>query len=103
MNPKKSTEAFIAAQIELTGYLVLRDGAVCKLVNVSGSHVGGVLMPGTPGITFLKPRDARRAIQRTENVRANIRTSLVSEWMATQMPAFLQGEKFEIFPLGKQV
>ncbi|MCX6952596.1 MAG: hypothetical protein NTV51_10600 [Verrucomicrobia bacterium] len=99
----KPEEAVIAAQIETTGCIVTRDGQPCKLVNVSGSHRGGVLIPGTPIITFLKPRDAQRAIDRTTRVRESIRTSLVSEWMKTQMPSFLEGTAFAIAPIGRQV
>lgn len=99
----KAEEALIAAQIALTGCIVTRDGAPCKLVNVSGSHRGGVLIPGAPVVMFLKPRDATRAIQRTVRVRESIRTSLVAEWVAGQMPSFLHGEAFAVVAIGRQV
>lgn len=100
---KKTEEALIAAHIHLTGFLVTRDGLPCKLVNVSGSHKGGVLVPGSPVVTFLKLRDARRAISRTTRVRESVRTSLVSEWITAQMPSFLAGDTFESVPVGRQV
>ena len=100
---KKPEELLIAAQIETVSHLVLRDGLPCKLVNVSGSHKGGVLMPGTPVISFAKMRDAQRAIDRTLRVRAAISSSLVADWMRSQMSSFLKGEKFTIGPIGRQV
>ena len=92
----------IAAHVVTVGHLVLRDGLPCKLVNVSGSRKGGVLMPGVPVISFLKVRDAERAIERTEQVRDSLSTSLVAEWMRAMMPSFLNGEKFAVAPIAKQ-
>lgn len=105
--PKKSKaakpEALICAHVVIVGHAVFRDGQACKLVNVSGSHKGGVLLPGVPLITFLKVRDAERAIERTERVRHSMRTSLVSEWIRSQVPSFLEGSKFTVEPVGRQV
>lgn len=99
---KKSDLTLIAAPIETIGALVTRDGAPCKLVNVSGLHRGGVLMPGAPVAFFLKLRDARRAIQRTQRVRDTLRTSLVADFLRQHVPSFLDGEAFEVVTLGKQ-
>ncbi|MGH8187521.1 MAG: hypothetical protein ACREUC_13255, partial [Steroidobacteraceae bacterium] len=84
---------------------VFRDQVPCQLVNVSGSHKGGVLITvakDRPMISFLKHRDAERAIERTERVRKTLQTSLVSDWLKHQVPSLLDGAKFEIVPIGRQ-
>jgi hypothetical protein len=104
MNKKKAQmkEAFIAAVIPTEFYIVTRDSKPCTLVNVSGMHKGGVLIPGQPVIAFGKMRDVRRAINRTERAREKLRGSLVSEWMRQQFPSFTDGATFEIVPGGHQ-
>ena len=99
---KKKDEALIAAHVETDRHYVERDGLPCKLVNVSGSHKGGVLMPGKPVISFLKVRDAQRAIDHTVRVRESMRSSLVAEWLRTQVPSFLEGSKFTVEAIGRQ-
>lgn len=100
---KKTEEAMITAHVETVGFLVLRDGVPCKLVNVSGGHRGGVLLPGEPALMVLKRRDAERMITRTQRVRHHMTTSLVSEWVKEQMPSFVAGEAFTVLPVGRQV
>lgn len=102
MKKTKQEPTLIAAPVATIGAIVLRDGAACKLVNVSGLHRGGVLMPGVPIAIFGKHRDARRAIDRTVRVRETLSTSLVADWMRQHVPSFLEGSAFEIAPVGKQ-
>lgn len=96
-------EAFIDAHVMTVAYVVFRDGSPCRLVNISGSHKGGVLLPGVPVISFLKKRDAERAVERTEKARAAMRTSFVAEWLQQKVPCFLEGKAFEVLPVGRQV
>ena len=104
MSKKKSKKpaAFIAAVIPTEHYIVLRDDRPCSLINVSGMAKGGVLLPGSPVVTFAKHRDAERAIERTEKARMALRSSLVSEWMCQQLPSFLDGLSFAIVGAGHQ-
>lgn len=95
-------EPFVAAAIPTENHIVTRDGRPCTLINVSGMAKGGVLIPGSPIVTFAKCRDAARAIERTIVVREKLSSSLVSEWMTKQIPSFLSGKKFEIVPAGHQ-
>lgn len=98
----KPEELVISAHVETIGHAVLRDGQPCKLVNVSGSRKGGVLMPGAPVVSFLKVRDAERAIERTERVRRTLRGSLVADWLRELVPSFLAGEQFTVVSIAKQ-
>lgn len=94
--------AFVAAVIPTESYIVTRDDRACTLINVSGMPKGGVLLPGVPAVTFAKHRDAERAIDRTRRARESLHGSLVSEWLSTQIPSFLDGISFEIVPIGHQ-
>jgi len=64
--PKPDKNQPLAASLVTTGYIVTKAAQVCTIVNVTGLHRGGVLLPGSPAVECLKKRDARRAIQRTE-------------------------------------
>lgn len=97
---KKSKESPLAASLKTTGYIVTKSDRVCTLANITGSHKGGVLLPGAPVVEFLKPRDARRAIQRTERAAKALRGSLVDSWERLQ-PLFAPGS-FEIQPIARQ-
>jgi hypothetical protein len=97
---KKSEEAPLSAPIKLIGYIVTQGGKPCTLANVTGAHKGGVLLPGSPVVQFLKPRDARRAIARTERVAEALRGSLIDTW--DRLQSLLGGGAFEIKPLGRQ-
>ena len=105
MKPRKEKpeEAFFGAHVETIAFIALRDGVPCQLVNISGSHKGGVLQPGVPIISFATKRDAERAVERTQRAREAMRTSFVSAWLQEKVPCFLAGEKFEVLPIGKQV
>lgn len=100
MKPRNQEDRAIAATIDLVGCIVVQGGKPCTLINVSGSHKGGVLIAGTPVISFLKPRDAQRAVERTERVRDTLRGTLLDQWDRLQ-PLF-HGGAFEIKLLGRQ-
>lgn len=101
----EAPEAFVAAVILTECYIVTRDRQPCTLINVSGMHKGGVLVPGAPVVTFSKPRDARRAMQRTEATREKLSDGMpeVVAWLRERFPDFLEGSKFEVVPCGHQV
>lgn len=85
------------------GYIVLKGGQPCGLVNVAGGVKGGVLMPATmeEHVTmFLKPRDARRVVTRTGKVAATLRDSLIRDWPRAQ-PLF-EDQPFTVLPVSKQ-
>lgn len=99
--PKKSkAPGRIAASFVTSGYYVTKGGALCTLTNVSGRTKGGLLLPGTPTVEFLKMRDARRAITRTETAAATLRTSLIREWDRVQ--ELIAPGDFEVQPLVRQ-
>lgn len=94
-------ETFVAAIIPTEFHIVTRDDKPCTLINVSGLHKGGVLLPGSPVAAFSKPRDARRAVQRTVTAREKLRDSMLSDWK--QLKPFLSGGRFDVVPAGHQV
>lgn len=100
MSRKKLEEAPLAAPIALVGYIVTQGGKPCTLANVTGGHKGGLLLPGQPVVQFLKPRDARRAIERTERAAHALRGSLVDTW--DRLQSLLHGGAFEVKQLGRQ-
>lgn len=96
----KTEEAPLSAPIKLVGYIVTQGGKPCTLANVTGGHKGGVLLPGTPVVQFLKPRDARRAIERTERAAEALRGSLIDQW--DRLQTLFHGGAFDVKPLGRQ-
>lgn len=94
-------ETFVAALIPTESHIVTRDGRPCTVINVSGVHKGGVLVPGSPVALFARPRDAKRAIDRTVAARTTLDRSLIRDW--PRLRPFLGGGKFESMPAGHQV
>lgn len=103
MKPK---ETALAAVVTTVGYIVLKGGRPCGLVNVSGLHRGGVLIAQTsdtqPAIFFLKRRDARRAISRTERCVNGLRGSMIEDWAWDKCPTLFATGEFTIVPAGRQ-
>lgn len=100
MPKKPKAPGRAAASFVTSGYYVTKGGALCTLTNVSGGYKGGLLLPGTPTVEFLKLRDARRAIERTESAATTLRTSLVRDWDRVQ--ALIEPGVFEVQPLVRQ-
>lgn len=89
--------------MKTTGYIILQGGRPCGLYNASATSStkrGGCLIPGKPVEQFTQPRDAQRAIRRTERVAKALSGSLVDEWI--KLSPLLSGEAYEIVPLVKQ-
>lgn len=85
------------------GYLVTKGGALCTVLNVSGMSRGGVLLPGKPPVMFLKQRDCRRAVGRSERVAKQITGSLIEPWARERCPQiFDESAAYEILPVAKQ-
>lgn len=94
---------YVAAIIPTETHIVTRGGRPCTLINVSGGHKGGVLIPGSPVISFTQVRDARRAVERTKLVQKKVCGSLVEDYFRQQIPSLLDADAFEILPVGHQV
>lgn len=103
---KPKQEKPIAPSFVATGFLVLKDSALCTIENVSGKRKGGVLKPATVETDviahFLKLRDARRAIERTKACAAALRGSMIDEWARERAPFLFVAGTFTILPLGRQ-
>jgi len=97
---QKPQEHPLSTPIKLIGCIVTQGGRPCTLINLTGGHKGGILLPGSPVVSFLKHRDARRAIERTERVRDSLQGSLIDTWDRVQ--ALFAGGAFEIKSLGHQ-
>lgn len=97
---KRPEEKPLAATLVTTGYIVVKGERPCTLVNVTGTHKGGLLMPGAPVVAYAKPRDARRAIDRTKRVAQALRGTLIDSWERLQ-PLFSPGE-YKIEPIARQ-
>ncbi len=105
MKKRKQTtdeDTFLEAHVETVSHIVFRDGKPCKLVNTTGEHRGGLLVPGVPIISYAKPRDAERAVERTIKAREKFKSSFVSDWIQKRMPQFLAGKSFEVLPVAIQ-
>lgn len=98
----EAVEPLISAHVETIGHSVLLDGRPCRLVNVSGLRKGGVLVPGAPLISFLKVRDAERAVERTQRVKSMLSDSLVSDWLRKKFPLLSRGKVFEVVAIVRQ-
>lgn len=81
------------------GYIVTKGGKSCALLNVSGLKRGGVLLPGSPVNMFLKPRDARTAINRTKRVAVQVVGSMLEDWARQHCPELISDQPYEIQPL----
>jgi len=85
------------------GYFVLKGGAPCSLLNVSGLNRGGVLLPGEPVMLFLKPRDARRAVDRSKRIAKQVTGSLIETWARERCPQiFDESAAYTVIPVAKQ-
>ncbi|MBI5768725.1 MAG: hypothetical protein HZA93_13085 [Verrucomicrobia bacterium] len=106
MKKKRAEEKPIAPSFIATGFLVVKDAQLCTIENVSGKRKGGVLRPAdveTDTIAhFLKRRDARRAIERTENCSAELRGSMIEDWARERAPFLFVAGKFSVLALGRQ-
>jgi hypothetical protein len=105
MKKKSKEEPGIAPSLTTAGFIVLKAGQPCTLENVSGKRKGGVLRPLQAGqltVMFLKWRDARRVITRTERCVAMLRGSLVEEWARKNAGFLFEPGEFVILPLGRQ-
>lgn len=98
--PKFDKTQPLAASLVTTGYIVTKAEQVCTIVNVTGLHRGGVLLPGVPVVEYLKKRDARRAIKRTERAAARLRGSLIDDW--PRLNQLLAAGEFTIVPVARQ-
>lgn len=103
---KKPKETTLAASIHVVAYIVLKGGRPCSLVNVSGLHRGGVLLPQagdiSPVISFLKKRDARRAVGRTQRCVDNLKGSMLEEWAWNKCPNLFATGEYAVVPVGRQ-
>lgn len=102
--------------MKIVGYYVLKGGVPCAFRNIDGMKRAGILVPitdpagkdkqGKPlAAAFMdKPRDARRAIRRSESCIKAITAgeNLISEWMREQIPSYYDSAAFETLPLAKQ-
>lgn len=106
MPKKNSEEKPIAPSFIATGFLVVKNAQPCTIENVSGKRKGGVLKPAdleTDTVAhFLKRRDARRAIERTEHCSAELRGSMVEDWARERAPFLFVPGKFSVLALGRQ-
>jgi len=84
------------------GFIVMKGGKPCALLNVSGLNRGGVLLPGAPVVCFLKRRDVRRAINRSSRIAETITGSLIETWARERAPEIFEKTAYEILPLAKQ-
>jgi hypothetical protein len=99
MNEKSES----SSTMKITGYIITQGGLPCTLYNAAARHDtkrGGVLVPGTPIAEFTKPRDAKRAIGRTQRVAEQLEGSLVGDWL--KLTPLLSGQPYEVVPLAKQ-
>lgn len=103
---KKDTDAGVHAHLVTDGFIVLKAGRACTIENVSGKKKGGVLKPVATekelAARFLKWRDARRVIERTERCAAALRGSMIDEWARERAPFLFEPGQFTIQPLGRQ-
>lgn len=86
----------------VTGYIVLQGGKPCTLWNAAAradTKRGGVLIPGAPVALFTQPRDAKRAIARTERVAKQLSGSLIDDWL--KLLPLQSGMPYLIEPLAK--
>lgn len=106
MKTKRADDKPIAPSFVATGFLVTKSDQLCTIENVSGMRKGGVLRPAkleTDTIAhFLKRRDARRAIERTEKCRGELIGSMVENWARERAPFLFVAGKFNVLALGRQ-
>lgn len=107
MKKKPKEEKPIAPSFVATGFVVIKDTQLCTIENVSGKRKGGVLRPlvnieAEVVAHFLKRRDARRAIERTEHCAAEVRGSMIEDWAKERAPFLFEPGRFAVLPLGRQ-
>lgn len=100
MKRKQHEPAPLATVFHTVGYIVTKAERPLTLINVTGGHKGGILVPGSPVAEFAKRRDAKRAIDRTTRVCNQLRGTLVDGWDRLQ-PLFHDGD-YAVLPLGRQ-
>lgn len=86
----------------ITGYIVLQGGKPCTLWNAAARNDtkrGGVLIPGAPVALFAQPRDAKRAIARTERVGKKLSGSLIDDWL--KLLPLQSGQPYAVESLSK--
>lgn len=102
--------------MKIIGYYVLKGGVPCAFRNIDGTKRAGILVPITdpagkdskgkplPAAFMDKPRDARRAIRRSEQCAKTLTVgeNLISQWLREQIPSYYDSAAFEILPLAKQ-
>lgn len=89
--------------MKVCGAIVTKGGVPCSLLNVSGLNRGGVLLPGAPVAMFLKPRDARRAVERSKRIAKQVTGSLIETWARERCPQiFDEKAAYEVLPIAKQ-
>lgn len=85
------------------GYIITKGGALCSLLNVSGLNRGGVLLPGEPVAFFAKPRDARRAVERSKRIAKQVTGTLIESWARERCPQiFDEAAAYAVVPVAKQ-
>jgi len=85
---------------ETIGHIVTQGGKPCALRNAALTWRGGVLVPAEKGesvVFFGTPRDARRAIARTTRITAQLKGSLVDDWV--RLSPLLSGKPYELVPV----
>lgn len=106
MKKKHAEEKPIAPSFVATGFLVTKANQPCTIENVSGRRKGGVLKPAhldTDTVAhFLKLRDARRAITRTDKCVRELSGSMVEDWAKARAPFLFEPGAFAIVPIGRQ-
>lgn len=86
----------------VTGCIVLQGGKPCTLWNAAARNDtkrGGVMVPGAPVALFGQPRDAKRAIARTQRVASQLEGTLVDDWV--KLLPLKSGQPYEVQNLAK--
>ena len=85
--------------METIGHIITQGGLPCTLYNAAQNQRGGVLLPVTAEdeagvVLFFTPRDAKRAIARTERVAKSLKGSLVDSWV--RLAPLTSGQPYKI-------
>jgi hypothetical protein len=87
--------------MKVAGFIVTQGGLPCCIYNAAATKRGGVLLPLLPGAgveVFSAPRDAKRAIARTQRVAAQLAGSFVNDWL--KLTPLQSGQPYAVLPLG---
>ena len=85
---------------ETIGHIVTQGGLPCTLYNAALTPSRRVLVPAQdaePVVFYATPRDAKRAISRTTRIAAQLKGSLVENWL--RLSPLTSGKPYAIAPV----